>query len=228
MGKRLDGKRVLVTSADRYMGPAICELFAREGAVVNASSVKLYDQPSVDTLLAEAGQIDVLVANLSQASPVSPVQSISDEDWHTVFSELVHPLMRIVRAVVPQMLDRTQGKIVAVTSAAPLKGVPNGSTYAAARGAQNAFIRSIGLELARENIQVNAIAQNYVKNDTYYAPEFVETDKFRNHLQRNVPVQRLAEGWESAELALYLASDRSNFMVGQIIPFAGGWTTTTG
>lgn len=228
MGNRLEGKRVLVTSADHYMGPAICELFANEGATVHASKIKLYDQPSIDTLLAEAEQIDVLVANFAHASAVAPVQSITDEYWQTMFSELVHPLMRIVRAVVPQMLQRRQGKIVAITSAAPLEGVPNASAYAAARGAQNAFIRSIGLELARENIQVNAIAQNYVKNDTYYSPEFVQTDKFRDHLQRNVPVQRLAEAWESAELALYLASDSSNFMVGQIIPFAGGWTTTTG
>jgi len=228
MGNRLEGKRILVTSADRYMGPAICELFAGEGADVHASMINLYDQPSVDKLLADAGQIDGLVANFAQASPVAPVQSITDEDWHTVFSELVDPLMRIVRAVVPQMLERNQGKIVAITSAAPLKGVPNGSIYAAARGAQNAFIRSVGLELARENIQVNAIAQNYVKNDTYYAPDFIDTDKFRNHLQRNVPVQRLAEAWETAELALYLCSELSNFMVGQIIPFAGGWTTSTG
>jgi 2-keto-3-deoxy-L-fuconate dehydrogenase len=66
--------------------------------------------------------------------------------------------MYISRAVVPQMLARKSGKIIAVTSAAPVKGLANNSAYCSARGAQNAFIKSIGLELARSNIQANAIS----------------------------------------------------------------------
>ncbi len=83
-------------------------------------------------------------------------------------------------------------------------------------------------ELAKFNIQVNAIAQNYVRNNTYYPDDLLEQDKFNKHLQQMVPSKRVAESRETAELALYLAGPHSTHMVGQILPFAGGWTTTTG
>jgi 2-keto-3-deoxy-L-fuconate dehydrogenase len=106
-----------------------------------------------------------------------------------------------------------------------LRGIPNASGYCAARGAQNAFVRAAGIELAPHNVQFNAVGQNYVRNPTYYPEDLLEDPRFAKHLARNVPSQRVAEGWESAELALFLASDKSDFMVGQVIPFAGGWVT---
>lgn len=86
-------------------------------------------------------------------------------------------------------------------------------------------MRALGLELAPFNVQVNAVAQNYVRNHTYFPGGLREKDRFQKHLVRNVPLQRVAEGWESAELALYLASDKRDFMVGQVVPFAGGWAS---
>ena len=133
--------------------------------------------------------------------------------------------MRLVRAVLPPMLERRSGKIVAVTSAAPLRAIPKVAGYAAARGAQNAFVRSVGIEVAGRNVQVNAIAQNYVENVTYFTAEMLADADLVAKMQRNIPAGRLAKGWESAELALFLASDRSDFVVGQVIPFAGGWVT---
>ena len=227
MGDRLKDKRVLVTSADQYMGPAIIDLFGDEGAVVFESTGKL-DQPAVDKLVEEVSEIDVLIANFAVQAPMSAVQNITDENWKLPFDELVHPLMRIVRAVVPGMIERKKGKIVAITSVAPLTGFPYGSAYAAARAAQNTFVRSIGLELAPENIQANIIAQGYIKNPTYFPDALVDTEEFRKHVESRVPVKRMAEGSETAELALFLASEHSNFIVAQIIPFAGGATTSTG
>ena len=74
-------------------------------------------------------------------------------------------------------------------------------------------------------MQINAVAQNYVSNPAYYSDELVATERFKKHLQRNVPIGRVARASESAELALFLASDKSDFIVGQVIPFAGGWAT---
>jgi 2-keto-3-deoxy-L-fuconate dehydrogenase len=121
------------------------------------------------------------------------------------------------------MVARRRGKIVAITSAAPLRGVARASAYCAARGAQNAFVRAAGLELAASNVQLNSVAQNYVRNDTYFPQGLVESERFQQHVAHNVPARRIAEGWESAELALFLASDKSDFMAGQNVPFAGGW-----
>ncbi len=220
---RLEGKRVLVTSADRYMGPAVVKLFRDEGAVVTADARDLVPPPNAAAAVVDAGPIDVLVANLALAPRRAKAQEIRDEDWQALFDALVHPLMRLVRAALPQMIARRAGKIVAVTSAAPLRGIPSASAYCAARGAQNAFVRAVGLEVARHNVQVNAVAQNYVENDVYYPPELLADPELLRRMQSAVPLGRLAHGWESAELALYLASDRSDFMVAQVVPLAGGW-----
>jgi 2-keto-3-deoxy-L-fuconate dehydrogenase len=229
MSGELSGKRVLITQVTDYMGPPIAALFAEQGADVVASSDDLTAPPgAARAIVAQAGRVDVLVANLAHPPLGATADQIADEDWAALFDGLVHPLMRLVRAVLPQMLDRGAGKIVAVTSAAPLRGIPKASAYCAARGAQNAFIRAVGLEVAPRGVQVNAIGQNYVKNDTYYPPGLVESDRFQKHLARNVPIGRIGEPRETAELALFLASDRSNFIVGQVIPFAGGWTTSSG
>ncbi|MBW2421869.1 MAG: SDR family oxidoreductase [Deltaproteobacteria bacterium] len=210
------------------MGPAIAALFAEEGADVISVEGRLSEAPAREAAVEAAQDVDVLVANLALEPRHARLNEIEDDDWQALFDALVHPLMCLVRSAAPAMLERGSGKIVAVTSAAPLRGIPGVSAYCAARGAQNSFIRAAGLELAPGNVQVNAIAQNYVRNDTYYPESLVESDRFAAHLKRNVPIQRLAEARETAELALFLASEKSNFVVGQVIPFAGGWVTTTG
>ncbi len=221
--RRLETKRVLVTSCERYMGPAVVELFRSEGAHVVADSRDLVPPLAAAAAVGEAGPVDVLVANLALAPRRAKAHEITDDDWEALFDALVHPLMRLVRAVLPQMIERRSGKIVAITSAAPLRGLPSGAAYCAARGAQNAFVRAVGMEVARHNVQVNAVAQNYVENNVYYPPELLANTEMLQRMREAVPLGRLARGWESAELALYLASDASDFMVGQVIPFAGGW-----
>lgn len=223
MPLRLQNKRVLVTQASAYMGPAICELFRAEGAEVIADESDLTASGACDNVVQQAGRLDVLVANLAHPPNAAPVGEVTDDDWNTLFDTMVHPLMRLTRAVSPALISQGHGKIVAITSAAPLRGIPNTSAYCAARGAQNAFIRAVALELAPHNVQANAVAQNYVRNDTYFPEGVIESERFAKHLSRNVPAKRLAQGWESAELALFLASDKSDFMCGQIVPFSGGW-----
>ncbi len=227
MTGRLEGKCALVTQAGDYMGPAIAALFEQDGASVHKHTGSLREQTEVDELVAEMSELDILVANFAMPPKSAAVGEIVDDDWFGLFDALVHPLMRIVRAVAPGMVARGGGKIVAVTSAAPLRGIAKTSSYCAARGAQNAFIRAVGLELAPKNVQVNAIGQNYVKNNTYYPPDLIESERFQKHVSRQVPIQRVAESSETAELALFLASDKSNFIVAQIVPFAGGWVTTS-
>ena len=218
-------RTALVTCVDRYMGPAIKTKFDALGFQVIGGPSPMTTQQDCEALIAAAGDIDVLVANLAEPPMTGPVQNIDNGDWHTLFDALVHPLMYLVRAVTPQMLARQSGKIIAVTSAAPLKGIPNNAAYCAARGAQNGFIKAVGLELARANIQVNAIAQNYINNNTYYPDDLLDDAKFLDHVKRNVPTNKVGAAEETAELAAYLASDQCQHMVGQVIPLAGGWVT---
>lgn len=228
MSARYTNKRVLVSRADRYMGPPIAKAFRDEGAEVIENTQLLQDQAEVDALVESVGEVDILVANFAESAFKDRLENIKDDDWFTLFDVLVHPFMRLIRAFGPQMKARGQGKIVAVTSASSLRGIPGCSAYCAARGAQNAFVRAVGLELAPFNVQVNAIAQNYVSNDTYYPPGIEDNPKFIAHLKAEVPTQKVAAAHETAELALFLASPNNSHMVGQVVPWAGGWATTTG
>ena len=229
MGTRLEGKRVLITEADRYMGPDIAKLFEAEGAEVIADTTDLSEDGAVESVLESAGDFDILIANLAETDQkMTFLGDMREEDWFGFFDHLAHPLMRLIRHAVPPMCERKCGKVVAVTSAAPLRGIPGASAYCAARGAQNAFIRAVGIEVARFNVQVNAIAQNYVENEAYYPPELLANEEMMAKMLKVIPAKRLAKGSETAELALFLSSENSNFIVGQVIPFAGGWVTTTG
>jgi 2-keto-3-deoxy-L-fuconate dehydrogenase len=207
------------------MGNAIKEKFEELGVNVIAGPSLMHSEQEVNELIANAGDIDILVANLAEPPMTGPVQNIDNENWNLLFDSLVHPLMYLVRAVTPQMLERKRGKIIAVTSAAPLRGIPNNAAYCAARGAQNGFIKAVGLELARSNIQVNAIAQNYINNNTYYPDDILDNEKFLEHVKRNVPTSQIGAASETAQLAVYLSREDCRHMVGQIIPLAGGWAT---
>ncbi|MBL6906312.1 MAG: SDR family oxidoreductase [Pseudomonadales bacterium] len=207
------------------MGPAISEKFEEIGINVIAGPSDLHSEAQINKLVADAGHIDILVANLAEPPMTGPVQNIDSDNWNLLFDSLVHPLMYLVRAVTPQMLERKSGKIIAITSAAPLRGIPNNAAYCAARGAQNGFIKAAGLELARSNIQVNAIAQNYINNNTYYPDDLLDNRKFLNHVKRNVPSNKIGAASETAQLAAYLSREDCRHMVGQVIPLAGGWAT---
>ena len=97
------------------------------------------------------------------------------------------------------------------------------STYSAARGAQLAYVQAVGVELAAQNIQVNAIAQNFVDNPTYFPPEVQANPRFQERLKREVPLGRLVSATEDAEYAAYLCSDAAGCFVGQVFPVCGGW-----
>ena len=218
-------RTALISCVGRYMGPAIKEKFESLGFSVVSGGYPMTTQTDCEELVSAAGQVDILIANLAEPPMTGPVQDIENADWNKLFDSLVHPLMYLIRAVTPQMLDRQAGKIIAITSAAPLKGIANNTAYCAARGAQNGFIKAVGLELARSNIQVNAIAQNYINNNTYYPDDILDNEKFLDHVKRNVPTNKVGAANETAQLAAYLAREDCRHMVGQVIPLAGGWVT---
>ncbi len=221
----MSARTALISCVDRYMGPAIKEKFEELGITVVGGDSPMRSEVEVKDLVDRAGEIHILVANLAEPPMTGPVQNIQNDDWNKLFDSLVHPLMYLVRAVTPQMLERKSGKIIAITSAAPLRGIPNNAAYCSARGAQNGFIKAVGLELARSNIQVNAIAQNYINNNTYYPDDILDNEKFLEHLKRNVPTNKIGAASETAQLAAYLAREDSKHMVAQLIPLAGGWAS---
>ena len=136
----------------------------------------------------------------------------------------VRPLHRLTRAVLPQMLARRKGKIVVVGSATGLRGQPRRAAYSAARGAQHGYVRSVGAEVAAFGVNVIATGQTFVENPTYFPPSYQATEDFKQRMQ-GVPAGRLSTGREAAMFLLALAGPESDWIFGQVFPYAGGWVT---
>jgi 2-keto-3-deoxy-L-fuconate dehydrogenase len=225
MEHMLTGKRVLVTQAAEFMGPVLCDVFAQQGAVVVASSEALLDPGAAERVVSDAGRIDVLVANLALKAPTTPAVDVTETEWRQVFAALVDPLPRLLGATLPGMIARREGKVLVIGSASGLRGMRRASTYSAARGAQLAYVQAVGVELAPHNVQINAIAQNFVDNPTYFPAEVQANPRFQERLAREVPLGRLVSAREDALFAAYLCSSAADCFVGQVFPVCGGWVT---
>jgi 2-keto-3-deoxy-L-fuconate dehydrogenase len=223
MQNSLTGKRVLITQATEFMGPVLCEVFAEQGADVVSSTEDLSDEGAAQWMIQAAGRIDVLVANLAIRAPNTPAVEVTGAEWRQVFAALVDPLPRLVGAAAPEMIERRAGKILVMGSASALRGMKRASTYSAARGAQLAYVQAVGVELAPHNVQVNAIAQNFVDNPTYFPAEVQANPRFQERLAREVPLGRLVAAREDALFAAYLCSSAADCFVGQAFPVCGGW-----
>lgn len=219
----LSGKRVLVTQADAFMGPVLCDVLAEHGATVIASTRSLVAPEAAAEVIREAGEVDVLVANLAIPAPTTAAVDVTEDEWRDTFAALVDPLPRLVQAVLPGMMARQAGKVLVMGSSSALRGMKRASTYSAARGAQLAYVQAVGVEVAKHGIQINVIAQNFVDNPTYFPPEVQANPRFQDRLQREVPLGRLVSAREDAEFAAYLCSEAANCFVGQVFPVCGGW-----
>ena len=221
---RLDGKRVLLTQSADFMGPALTDTFQAMGAQVIGDERALDQDPQRPAAIVRAaGRIDVLLLHLALPAPSKAASEIDDAEWRNVFAHLVDPMPRLVAAVLPQMIERRNGRILLIGSAAALRGQKRTGSYSAARGAQLAYVQAVGLELAAHGIQFNAIAQNFVANPTYYGPERQANPRFHERLNREVPLGRLVSAEEDAAFAAYLCSDAAACFVGQVFPISGGW-----
>ena len=236
---------VLITNVEHFVGRPVAAELAAQGATAVCHDRSFADgaaagrfareNPALSVIraqdpagiVAEAtaahGRIDVAVCNDAGAALRAPVESADPEDMRATLEEMVVFPFRLAGAVVPQMKQRRRGKILFITSATPLRGLPNYSIYVTARGATNALAISLAQELGRDNIQVNAIAPNYVESPSYFPPELVDDPEALAKMTRNIPLRRLGKPEEIAALVAFYASDRSDFITGHVMPFAGGW-----
>ncbi len=248
---KLTGKVTLVTNVSQFMGPACTEEFAKEGAVLALHDrTEARAKPALDvavaygrdavvvpgdlTRSAEAnrvvrsvvdrfGRLDIVVNNSSHPPLGGAVEETTDEAWRSQVAQLFDEPFYVMRAALHVMKRQGRGKIVNLTSAVAINGLPNYAAYSAARAGTNGLTRAVGREVAPYGIQVNAIAQNFVENPTYFGAEIVSNPEKLARVVKHVPAGRLARSEESARLAVYLASDEADFFCGQVIPFAGGW-----
>ena len=122
------------------------------------------------------GRLDALIHNDAYPAEKASIEEVTPVLLTETMTHLVHNAALRTGALAPLMKAQQSGKIVFVTSAAPLRGLPNYSVYVAARGAANALMLSLAQELARWNIQVNALAPNFIESPTYFPAELMENE----------------------------------------------------
>lgn len=248
-GPALGGKVAVVTGASRGLGRAMAAALAAAGADVALAARSKADledtaraveqagrralvvptdvtsYPEVEALIertvAELGRLDVLVNN-SGVARVKPLIEWVPDEWRTLIDVNLVGVLNGCRAAAPHLIGQGSGKVVNVSSMLAAVGLPGYTVYSATKGAIVAFTRTLGVEWARHNIQVNAIAPGWFATDMS-SPAF-DVPKLAERLLRDIPARRTGRPEEIGPLVVYLASAASDFMTGQTIFLDGGHT----
>ena len=242
MNKLLSDKVALVTGAGAGIGLAVARLLAKEGAVVYSADIKGLEwidsetnengiivplnlditdfaavKNAVMTIKKEQGHIDVL-ANIAGLISYEMMPMINYEFFHKMIEVNVVALINLMSLVSRIMQRQQSGSIINMASMVGVKGSKGQLSYSATKGAVIAATKSAAKELADYKIRVNAIAPGMVGSERFKA---VLEEKFAKKIN-DIPFGRLAEPEEIAKLCLFLASDASAYMTGQIIGMDGG------
>ena len=220
---RLEGRVAMVTGAASGIGKACTARLVAEGYEVVAADI----DPSADLRLdvtgelPDLGPVDVLVNSAGVLGPNKPLWEVSDDEWARTFEVNTTGIFRMCRAVVPGMTERGWGRVVNIASIAGKEGNPNLSAYSASKAAVIAMTKSLGKELATTGVLVNAIAPAVIETpmNAATAPEVLE------RLISLIPMRRLGQVGEVAELVAWLASDRCTFSTGAVYDISGGRAT---
>jgi NAD(P)-dependent dehydrogenase (short-subunit alcohol dehydrogenase family) len=174
----------------------------------------------VITTIKEFGRIDILVNNAGVGGSEKPIIEMSDEDWDYVMNTNLRGPFLCTRETVKEMIKQGGGKIINISSTAAFKPMTNMSAYCASKGGLIQFTKVMALELAKYNIQVNALCPGYFL--TPMNREFFESEVGQKIMRRKIPIGRLGIPEELKGIVYYLASSASDFMTGSAIVIDGG------
>ena len=247
----LTGKIALITGASRGLGYAIANGFSKQGATVilngrtpktlekSANKLRVYGYPvhissfdvtdssaiksAISNIEATIGPIDILVNNagIQHRQLLSELQ---EDDWRRVLDTNLTAPFLIAQSVAPGMVQRKSGKIINICSLTSELGRANIAPYTTAKGGLKMLTKSMAVEWAKDNVQVNGIGPGYFLTEMNTA--LVEDETFNNWVCNRTPAGRWGDPDELAGAAIFLASQSSNYVNGQVIYVDGGFLST--
>jgi len=245
----LENKNVIITGGSRGIGKAIAEKFAQNGANIAFTSVKMsedslalannlenlgvkakaYESDASDfesalklaeNVFNDFGSIDVLVNNAGITKD-NLLLRMSEEDFNDVMKVNMNSVFNNTKAVLRQMLKQKNGSIINLSSVVGVKGNAGQSNYSSSKAAIIGFTKSVALELGSRNIRCNAIAPGFIETEMTRA---LQQDQI-NEWAESIPLKRSGKAEDVANTSLFLASDMSSYITGQVMNVCGGMLT---
>ncbi|MBU4283936.1 MAG: 3-oxoacyl-ACP reductase FabG [Nanoarchaeota archaeon] len=246
----LKNKVAIVTGSRRGIGKAIVLALAKAGAHVVVSDINLDDcnkvveeikaigkeglavkadvsnnediKQMVESTVKRFGKIDILVNNAGIYMQKSLTDS-TEQDFDRILDINLKGVFLCSKAVVPEMIKQGKGKIINITSIAGQVGFANSSAYCASKGAIINITRELALELAQYKINVNAIGPGVI--ETPMTKNLLEDKATKETLLANIPLNRIGKPEDIANAALFLASNKADYITGITLFVDGGWLT---
>ena len=247
--KLLEGKTALITGASRGIGKEIAIVFARHGANVAFTDIvedensnqlekrliemgikaKFYpsdassfsaSEETVKQVVEDFSGIDILVNNAGITRD-NLLLRMSEDDFDLVLKVNLKSVFNLTKAVQPYMLKQRKGSIINMSSVVGLEGNAGQANYSASKAGILGFTKSVAKELGSRNIRCNAIAPGFIETEMTH----VLNEEVRNAWIQSIPLRRAGSVTDVAETAVYLASDLSAYVTGQVISCDGGMHT---
>ena len=246
--KQLEGKVAIITGATRGIGRGIAEVFAKEGATIvftyagSVDKAKALEeelsaittikgcqsdasdfeaaQKLVDDVLAEFGKIDILINNAGITRD-NLLLRMGKEDWDTIIKVNLDSVFNLTKAVIKPMMKAKSGAIINMSSVVGVKGNAGQSNYAASKAGVIGFTKSVALELGSRNIRCNAIAPGFIETEM----TAVLDEKVVQGWRDSIPLKRGGQVEDVANACVFLASDKSSYITGQVLNVDGGMLT---
>ena len=244
MGKRLENKNIVVTAAGQGIGRATAIAFSNEGANVYATDINettlkslnkehqnikvkrldSTDKSAVEEFSKSLDKIDVLFNAVGFVHHGS-ILECDEKDWDFSFNVNIKSMYFMIKSLIPKMIKQKKGNIINVSSiASSLKGLPNRFVYGSSKAAIIGLTKSIAADFIKDNIRCNAIAPGTVHTPSWEdrVKAFKDPVQAKKDFIARQPMGRLGTPKEIADLAVYLASDESNFVTGVTHAIDGG------